>query len=114
MTRIQIINLSVVAALSLMIVSTFSVQFKVASMTDVLEASENDIVSYKDEMRLLEIEWVYLTRPERIRELSGLYLENSGYTLASQIKKADQLEGYYLANYKKAVEKEEEVEVVSF
>jgi len=67
--------------------------------------TENEIIFYEDEIQLLEVEWVYLTRPERLRTLASRYLQDNGYALASQIKDADKLEQYYLVNYQKAEEK---------
>lgn len=67
--------------------------------------TENEIIAYEDEIQLLEVEWVYLTRPERLRTLASRYLQDNGYALASQIKDVDKLEQYYLVNYQKAEEK---------
>lgn len=63
--------------------------------------TESEIVAYEDEIQLLEVEWVYLTRPERLRTLASRYLQDNGYALASQIKDVDKLEQYYLVNYQK-------------
>lgn len=77
------------------------VQFHVESLQDEIVKTESEIASYEDEIQLLEVEWVYLTRPERLRTLAARYLQNNGYALASQIKGESQLEKYYLANYQK-------------
>lgn len=102
MRRTQLFNLIAVTSVLAMILVMFAIQFGVENMQDSLGKTESDIASYEDEMRLLEVEWVYLTRPERLRNLASLYLKTTGYTLASQIKKTDQLAGYYLASYRKS------------
>jgi hypothetical protein len=77
----------------------FFVQYKVESLQDDIFKTKNEISSLEDEIRLLEVEWVYLTRPERLRILVAKYLKNNGYALASQIKTVEQLEKLYPANY---------------
>lgn len=79
----------------------FVVQFKVELLQDDIAKTETDIASYRDKIQLLEVEWVYLTRPERLRTLASHYLQNNSYTLASQIKDVDKLQDYYLASYQK-------------
>lgn len=96
-----LLTMSVFASVVIM----FMVQFKVEAMQDDMLRTENDISSYEDQVQLLEVEWVYLTRPERIRALANQYLKNNGYTLASQIKNVDKLEKYYLTNYEKVENK---------
>jgi len=98
-------NLLLVASVIFSIIFTFLVQFRVEGLQDDMVKTENEIISYEDEIQLLEVEWVYLTRPERLRKLASLYLQDNGYALASQIKDADKLEQYYLVNYQKAEEK---------
>jgi len=97
-------NLLLVASVIFSIIFTFLVQFRVEGLQDDMVKTENEIISYEDEIQLLEVEWVYLTRPERLRKLASLYLQDNGYALASQIKDADKLEQYYLVNYQKAEE----------
>ena len=85
--------------MALSIITTFMVQFGVESLQDEIAKTESEIATYEDEIQLLEVEWVYLTRPERLRELATRYLQNNGYALASQIKNEEQLEKYHYATY---------------
>ena len=98
-------NLLLVASVIFSIIFTFLIQFRVETLQDDMMKTENEIIAYEDEIQLLEVEWVYLTRPERLRVLASRYLQDNGYALASQIKDADKLEQYYLVNYQKAEEK---------
>lgn len=95
-----------ITMLILSILLMFTVQFKVEALQEEVAKAEAEIFAYEDEIRLLEVEWVYLTRPERVRILASRYLKDNGYALASQIKGAEKLEQYYLANYQKAEEKD--------
>ena len=99
-------NCALVASVVLSILLMFVVQFKVEALQDGVVKTENEIAAYEDEIQLLEVEWVYLTRPERLRILASRYLENNGYALASQIKDEEKLEKYYFANYQKVEAKE--------
>ena len=92
-------NIMLVATIFCSIVIMFTVQFKVEALQDEMSQAESDIVEYEDQIKLLEVEWVYLTRPERLRTLANIYLKDNGYTLASQIKETEKLEKYYLAVY---------------
>lgn len=106
-------NFAVVATLFVSIIFMFFVQFKVEALQDEIAQIEVQIADYKDEIQLLEVEWVYLTRPARLRELSARYLQENNYALASQIKNEEQLEKYYLVNYQKS-EEQEMAQVQSF
>ncbi len=90
-----------VAVLSIIfsIVFMFFVQFKVEKLQDIIAQNRVSISDYEDQIRLLEVEWVYLTRPERLRQISTRFLKNNGYALASQIKGEDEIERFYNANY---------------
>ncbi len=119
--KFYLANLSLISAIFLSIIVMFAVQFRVEGLQDEISKTENDIVAYRDKIQLLEVEWVYLTRPERLRSLAAHYLQDNGYALASQIKGADKLESYYLANYQKVeaqeVAENEEVpgqQIISF
>lgn len=94
-------NTALLSAIFFSIILMFVVQFKVELLQDEIAKTETDIVAYHDKIQLLEVEWVYLTRPERLRTLASHYLQDNGYTLASQVKGVDQLEHYYLASYQK-------------
>jgi hypothetical protein len=100
--KFYLANASLAAALILSVVMMFLVQFKVESLQEEVLKTEEEIVVFKDEIRLLEVEWVYLTRPERLRNLAARFLQDNSYALASQIKDTKQLEQYYLVNYKKS------------
>lgn len=86
------------------IVLAFTIQFKVENLQDKMVETQAQIAFYKDQISLLEVEWTYQTRPERLRDLSSRYLKDNGYTLASQIKNNDTMEKYYLASYQKGVD----------
>ena len=114
-------NISLFASVVFAIILMFAVQFKVESLQDDMTKTEGEITAYEDEIQLLEVEWVYLTRPERLRTLAARYLEDNSYALASQIKDVDQLEKYYLVSYQKLMEQdvalnveEQNLEKVSF
>jgi hypothetical protein len=106
LNKIYFANCALVASVVLSIILMFVVQFKVEALQDGVVKVENEIASYEDEIQLLEVEWVYLTRPERLRILASRYLTNNGYALASQIKDSDQLQQYYLTSYQKFESKE--------
>lgn len=94
-------NCAIAGALVLSIIVMFIVQFGVEALQDDMTRTENEISAFEDEIQLLEVEWVYLTRPERLRILASRHLQNNGYALASQIKDEEKLEQYYAANYRK-------------
>ncbi len=93
----------VVSALTSIILA-FTIQFKVENLQDKMVETQTQISFYKDQISLLEVEWTYQTRPERLRDLSSRYLKDNGYTLASQIKNNDTMEKYYLASFQKGVD----------
>jgi hypothetical protein len=97
-------NIAVLTAVTLSILLMFGVQFRVEALQDEMLKAEGEISAYEDNIQLLEVEWVYLTRPERLRVLSANYLKDNGYALASQIKNEDKMEKYYLANYQEVEE----------
>lgn len=68
----------------------FFVQFKSDNLQSKLNKINEEIGYLEDEVKILKIEWVYLTRPERLRILSSKYLENKDIDL-SQIKTMDDI-----------------------
>jgi cell division protein FtsL len=99
--KFYLTNFILIFAILMSIVFMFMVQFKVEGLQDEMATTEGQIISYEDEIKLLEIEWSYLTRPERIRALAGKYLKDNSYTVVGQIKDVNKLGQYYLANYNK-------------
>lgn len=99
--KFYLTNLVLIIAIVASIVFMFLVQFKVEGLQDEVMETESQITSYQDELKLLEVEWVYLTRPERIRVLASKYLKDNSYTIVGQIKDVAKLGQYYLANYQK-------------
>ncbi len=95
LNKVYFFNFVAVASVLFSIFVAFSVQFKVESLQDEMSDTQAQILSYKDQISLLEVEWTYLTRPERLRTLAARYLKDNGYTLASQIKGSESMEKYY-------------------
>ena len=103
-------NFLMVFSIIFSIIFMFFVQFKVEKLQDVIAQNRIHISDYEDQIRLLEVEWVYLTRPERLRILVAKYLKNNGYALASQIKTVEQLEKLYSASYQQEEEINQEIQ----
>ncbi len=101
MDKVYFASCSFAASVLLVILLMFLVQFRVENLQDEIAKTESEIIAFEDEIQLLEVEWVYLTRPERLRSLASRYLKDSGYALASQVKNDDQMEKFYLVNYQK-------------
>jgi hypothetical protein len=102
--KLYFFNITLASSLLLSIFMMFVVQFKVDSLQDDILKTKNEISNLEDEIRILEVEWVYLTRPERLRTLVAKHLKNNGYALASQIKSADQIESIQPANFKQEID----------
>ena len=100
-TQYYLINSCLACVVLFSIMIMFFVHFKVDNLQDQVSHIDSKISALDDEIRVLEVEWVYLTRPERLRTLAAHYLQNNGYALASQIKNVDKLEHYYSASYQK-------------
>lgn len=106
LNKVYFANCSLASAVVFSIILMFLVQFRVEALQDEITRAETEISSYEDEIQLLEVEWVYLTRPERLRTLASRFLKDNGYALASQIKDEDKLEQYYSVTYKKIEEQQ--------
>jgi hypothetical protein len=104
-------NFVIFSSVFLSILIMFFIQFKVENLQDEISKAESEISTYQDQIQLLEVEWVYLTRPERLRTLASRYLKDNGYALASQIKASDKFEQYHLVKYKQEIEEDSTSEV---
>jgi len=100
MNRYYFVNFSIIITVILSIFVMFFIQFNVEKLQENIAKSRTQINDFEDQIRLLEVEWVYLTRPERLRQISAKFLKNNGYALSSQIKGEDQLNEIYSADYK--------------
>ena len=76
----------------------FYVQFRVDKMQEKVDLVQAKINEYNDEIKLLDVEWSYLTRPERLRFLSSQYLQNDKIIALDQIKTYDKLQQLYAEN----------------
>lgn len=88
--KIYIFNFLLCLMIITAICSMFFVQFKSSNLQTRLDKINEEIGYLKDEVKILEIEWVYLTRPERLRILANQYLENKNINL-SQITTIDDI-----------------------
>lgn len=104
--KLYFLNLFFISLLILSIIMMFFIQFKVEKIQDNIALSKAQISDHEDQIRLLEVEWVFLTRPERLRQLSAQLLKDNGYALASQIKDENALtpDAVYTANYQVEVD----------
>lgn len=102
-------NFVIFSSVVFSILLMFFVQFRVENLQDEISKAESEISSYQDQIQLLEVEWVYLTRPARLRALATRYLKDNGYALANQIKNSDKFEQYHLVKYKQDVEEDDSI-----
>ncbi len=55
-------------------IGLYGIAYEVEQMEKELAALEREIIGERKSIHVLEAEWAYLARPERIEELSGQYL----------------------------------------
>ena len=97
-TAYYVSNITMALLVIMTICLMFYIQFKVDNIQDIVNEVDNKIVAYEDEIGVLEVEWVYLTRPERLRILSQKYLgNNNDYIASNQVKDVAKLEKYSLS-----------------
>jgi|GEM_PF-2092212 len=84
--RLHLFHFGLVFTLLFSVCLAFYMQFKFDGLQEQILSSKNQIVEYQDQIRLLEVEWVYLTRPERLRQLTEKFLQDNQYMLASQVQ----------------------------
>ena len=92
-------NFAIVSSFMMVMVLNFVVQFKVEALQDNVKDFEVEISEYNKQLNNLEIEWVFLTRPSRLRDLSNKYIEGNRYSLASQIKSDVEMKEFFASNY---------------
>ncbi|MES2677245.1 MAG: hypothetical protein V4612_02885 [Pseudomonadota bacterium] len=100
-SKLYLINSSLAFIVLFSIMAMFLIQFKVDNLQDKVGEVDAKISALDDEIRVLEVEWVYLTRPERLRSLSERYLQNNGYIASNQVKDSQSLQKYYTANLRR-------------
>lgn len=96
-----VVNSALIVMVLFSIMIMFFAQFKVDNLQDQVKKVDAEISALDDEIRVLDVEWVYLTRPERIRALSDRYLQNNGYIASNQVKNKTTLQEFYTANLAK-------------
>lgn len=75
----------------------FHIKHKVQSLKKDLLEVNREIMEDKEAIHVLEAEWTYLTRPDRIEKLAELHLNNVQYTTALQMKDYEGLKNIYVA-----------------
>jgi hypothetical protein len=101
------LSLAVIASVCLL----FFVQFKVDNLQDKVDMVQAQIHDYEADLKLLEVEWCYLTRPDRLRFLSSKYLEGNVNIAFNQVRNYQKLEQFYLANLKRKEDERASVSV---
>ena len=89
--KIYFFNFILFLTVLAVICSLFFIQFKTGNLQVKLDNINEEIEYLQDEVKTLKIEWVYLTRPERLRILSDKYLNNKDIKL-SQIRTMDEIQ----------------------
>lgn len=69
-------------------IGLYGIAYEVEQMEKELASLERDISQERENIHVLEAEWAYLARPERIESLSGQFLPNM------QILTAERIGGY--------------------
>ncbi len=103
MNRFYLFNFAIISLFALVVVSNFLVQFKVESLQENVRGFELQISDHKKQLNSLEIEWTYLTRPSRLRALADEYLQDTGYSVASQIKSGEEMKQFFANNHDKSL-----------
>jgi len=91
------LSLAVMASVCLL----FFVQFQVDNLQDKVDAIQAQIHDDESELKLLNVEWCYLTRPDRLRFLSSKYLQQDVNIAFNQVRNYAKLEQFSLANLKR-------------
>ena len=92
-------NFAIIFALIFSIFMNFAVQFQVENLQEEVKGFESEIADYNKQIENLEVEWAFLTRPSRLRELSQEYLVDTGVANLAQIKSDVEIKQFFAANY---------------
>ena len=92
-----LLSLAVISSICLL----FFVQFKVDNLQDKVDVVQSQIHDYEADLKLLDVEWAYLTRPDRLRFLASKYLQDNGNIAFNQVRNYQKLERFYSANLKR-------------
>lgn len=68
----------------------YQVEYQVREIRSDLEEVNKQILASEEDIHVLNAEWVYLNRPERLRELAGAHLSMQNVSYA-QVKNIDAL-----------------------
>jgi hypothetical protein len=72
-------------------IGLYGIAYEVEQMEKELAALEREIIEERETIHVLEAEWAYLARPERVEELSGQYLPRMQSLTAERIGGYDDL-----------------------
>ncbi len=74
MTRAGLIFGSAVAVSALLSVGVYAMKYEVERLDDQVAAVQRKIAAQEETLLVLEAEWSFLNRPERLQELANLSL----------------------------------------
>ncbi len=77
-----------IALLALSIFALFQVKYKVQNLRRDLAEIERQVTSDKQSIHVLQAEWAYLNRPERLKRLADQYLDLR-YVSVAQVKEGE-------------------------
>lgn len=72
-------------------IGLYGIAYEVEQMEKELAALEREIIEERETIHVLEAEWTYLARPERIEELSGQLLPQMQSLTAERIGSYDDI-----------------------
>ncbi len=78
------------AALFALVFSVYHVERRVENLRAELKTINRQIAEDKNSMRVLNAEWSYITRPERLQKMAAQHL-NVHYVIAAQIKDIEEI-----------------------
>lgn len=99
--RFYINNFLMVLAVICSICMMFYVQFTVDAMQEKIDLVQLEIDDHQDEIKMLNVEWYYLTRPDRLRYLSAQYLQDKQNIAFRQVQDYERLQQFAGNNLEK-------------